>query len=158
MNYRHLITSAALITTATLSCACTSNIHTEFADEILAPGEAVSWTMDAPGFRFRVIGRSDDMVVVRGLNMFPTMVAGVLSEIAALTGDYRIVLAAPPPYDHLPLHVECAPGTQPSPDLAGLVEAAIKAKLGATARVTVLPAGSFPVTEGKTKRVVRDFA
>ena len=54
MNYRHLITSAALITTATLSCACTSNIHNEFADEILAPGEAVSWTMDAPGFRFRV--------------------------------------------------------------------------------------------------------
>ncbi|MCA8933928.1 MAG: hypothetical protein KDA49_15745 [Rhodospirillaceae bacterium] len=126
--------------------------------DIIAVDETDACACGRTGFRFRVIGRSDDMVVVRGLNMFPTMVAGVLSEIAALTGDYRIVLAAPPPYDHLPLHVECAPGTQPSPDLAGLVEAAIKAKLGATARVTVLPAGSFPVTEGKTKRVVRDFA
>lgn len=107
------------------------------------------------GFRFRVIGRSDDMVVVRGLNLFPTMVAAVLSEIPELSGDYRIVLDGPPPYDRLPLQVERASGTADTPDLAARVAAAVKARLGATAAVTVLPPGTLPVTEGKTRRVIR---
>jgi len=107
------------------------------------------------GFRFRVIGRSDDMVVVRGLNLFPSMVAAVVNAMAGLSGDYRIVLDGPPPYSHLPLEVELAPGTPDSADLARATEAAIKRALGATARVTLRPAGHFPVTEGKTKRVIR---
>ena len=39
------------------------------------------------GFRFRVVGRSDDMVVVRGLNLFPTMVAAVLNEMPELSAS-----------------------------------------------------------------------
>jgi len=107
------------------------------------------------GFRFRVVGRSDDMVVVRGLNLFPTMVAAVLSEMPELSGDYRIVLSTPPPYDHLPLHVERARGARETPDLAARVAAAVKTQLGASAEITVLPPGSLPVTEGKTRRVIR---
>lgn len=107
------------------------------------------------GFRFRVVGRSDDMVVVRGLNLFPTMIAAIISAEARLSGDYRIVLDGPPPYDHLPLHVERAEGIGDDPTIAPALEAAIKRQLGATARVTVLPARSFPVTEGKTRRVLR---
>ncbi len=107
------------------------------------------------GFRFRVVGRSDDMVVVRGLNLFPTMVAAVLNGIPELSGDYRIPLAGPPPYDRLPLHVERAKGTPDLPWLAARVAEAVKAGLGATAEVTVLPPGSFPLTEGKTRRVIR---
>ena len=107
------------------------------------------------GFRFRVVGRSDDMVVVRGINLFPTMVAAVVSEIAELSGDYRIVLDGPPPYDRLPLHVERVRGAREELSLAARVASAIKEKLGATAEVTVLPHGSFPLTDGKTKRVIR---
>ena len=107
------------------------------------------------GFRFRVVGRSDDMVVVRGLNLFPTMVAAVINEFAALSGDYRIVLDGPPPYDSLPVTAELAEGQASSEGLASLVEATIKAKLGATARVTLVPARTLPLTEGKTKRVIR---
>jgi phenylacetate-CoA ligase len=44
------------------------------------------------GFRFRVIGRADDMVVVRGINVFPSMIAAVLGEVPGLSGDYRILL------------------------------------------------------------------
>jgi phenylacetate-CoA ligase len=109
------------------------------------------------GFRFRVVGRSDDMVVVRGLNLFPTMVAAVLSGIGALSGDYRIVLDAPPPYDALPITVELAKGREASDALRAEVEAAMKRNLGATARVTLVPHGTFPVTEGKTKRVLREY-
>lgn len=109
------------------------------------------------GFRFRVIGRSDDMVVVRGLNMFPTMVAAVVTSFAQLSGDYRIMLDTPPPYDHLPVHVELAAGGQDDGTLGPRIEAEFKKKLGATLRVTILPYGTFPRTEGKTKRVIRSY-
>jgi phenylacetate-CoA ligase len=108
-----------------------------------------------PGMRFRVVGRSDDMVVVRGVNIFPTMVAAVLGGFPDLSGDYRIVLAQPPPYDLLPVQVELARGWEPATGLADRVAQALKAALGATARVSVLPAGSLPLTAGKTRRVIR---
>ena len=109
------------------------------------------------GFRFRVVGRSDDMVVVRGLNMFPTMVAAVVGSFAELSGDYRIVLDAPPPHDRLPVQAELARGRSDDGTLARRLEAELKARLGATATVTIVPAGTFPVTEGKTRRVLRTY-
>lgn len=108
------------------------------------------------GFRFSVVGRSDDMVVVRGLNMFPTMVAAVLNSFAELSGEYRIRLAAPPPYDTLPVEAELAQGAADTVELAARVAGEIKARLGASASVTLLPAGSLPRTEGKTRRVIRE--
>jgi phenylacetate-CoA ligase len=83
------------------------------------------------------------------------MVAAVIGEFGELSGDYRIQFDQRPPYDFLPVQVELAKGQGRAPGLASRVERAIKSKLGATARVTVLPAASFPVTEGKTKRVLR---
>ena len=115
------------------------------------------------GFRFSVTGRSDDMVVVRGLNMFPTMVAAVINGFAELSGEYRIQLDMPPPYDTLPVTAELAKGAEllkegdDPGDLARRVEASIKAQLGASAKVTLVSAGSLPRTEGKTKRVVRGY-
>ena len=125
--------------------------------DIIAIGDTGPCACGCTGFRFSVIGRSDDMVVVRGLNMFPTMVAAVLNEIPELSGDYRITLETPPPYDSLPVQAELAPGVDASPELARRVEGAIKARLGASARVVLCPANSFPRTEGKTKRVIRSL-
>jgi phenylacetate-CoA ligase len=109
------------------------------------------------GFRFRVVGRSDDMVVVRGLNMFPTMVAAVLAANPSLSGDYRIFLDSLPPYDVLLIACETARGVEVSEPLARQVEFEVKRDLGASAKVTLVPQGTFPVTEGKTKRVVRRY-
>jgi phenylacetate-CoA ligase len=109
------------------------------------------------GFRFRVVGRSDDMIVVRGLNMFPTMVASVITGFTELTGDYRIVLDRPPPFDSLPVHAELAAGVENSPALSAEIEATIKRLLGVTARLTLLPTGAFELTEGKTRRVIRSY-
>ncbi|MEO1949875.1 phenylacetate--CoA ligase family protein [Thioclava sp.] len=125
--------------------------------DIITIGEIEPCACGCTGFRFSVVGRSDDMVVVRGLNMFPSMVAAVLNEVPELSGDYRITLDTPPPYDTLPVSAELAEGEHATPDLARKVEQRIKSKLGATARVTLLPAHSFPRTEGKTKRVIRSF-
>jgi phenylacetate-CoA ligase len=109
------------------------------------------------GFRFRVVGRSDDMIVVRGLNMFPTMVAAVVTSFRELTGDYRIVLDQPPPFDVLPVHAELAPGVEVSHGLAAEIEKSFKRVLGITVRLTLLPVGAFAVTEGKTRRVIRSY-
>lgn len=106
------------------------------------------------GLRFRVIGRSDDMVVVRGINIFPSMVASVINGFAELSGNYRIELDTPPPHDRLPLVVELAGDSMPA-GLGEALAAAIKKSLGASAQVSLKPAGSFELSEGKTRRVLR---
>jgi phenylacetate-CoA ligase len=105
--------------------------------------------------RFRVVGRSDDMVVVRGINAFPTQVAAVIGRFAALSGEYRIVLDGPGPYDVLPVEVETADKTVAEEGLAAAVEASMKRDIGISARVSLLPFATLPRTEGKTRRVIR---
>ena len=139
-----------------LAKECQPLVRFRTGDIILLTGTGVAACgRSAP--RFRVVGRSDDMVVVRGLNIFPAMVAGVINGIAELTGEYRIVLDHAPPYDHLPLEVERGAGQSHQELLAAAVAGEIKSQLGATARVMVLDEGSLPRTEGKTRRVVRTY-
>lgn len=108
------------------------------------------------GPRFRVIGRSDDMVVVRGINVFPTMVAAVLNGFDRLSGEYRIRLKGAGPYDRLPVETETSAGVVPTDALAAEVAEAIHQAIRVTAKVTLVPAGTLPRTEGKTRRVIRE--
>ena len=106
--------------------------------------------------RLRVTGRSDDMVVVRGVNVFPTSVAALITADSALSGEYRIVLRGDGPYDRLPLEVERARDAHDSADaIRARVESAARADLRVTAEVSVLDFGTLPRTEGKTRRVMR---
>lgn len=107
--------------------------------------------------RFRVVGRSDDMVVVRGINVFPAQVAALLNRQQELSGEYRIVLDGPGPYDALPVEAELAeaPGTAVPAALAEALAGTFKRELGVTARCVLVPFGSLPRTEGKTRRVIR---
>lgn len=106
--------------------------------------------------RLRVTGRADDMVVVRGVNVFPTSVAALVTADPGLSGEYRIVLRGGGPYDRLPLEVERArDADEPWEDIRARVEAAARADLRVTAEVSVLDFGALPRTEGKTRRVVR---
>ena len=57
--------------------------------DIIAVDETGGCTCGRTGFRFRVIGRSDDMVVVRGVNLYPSAVEAVVSG-AGVTGEYRV--------------------------------------------------------------------
>ena len=106
--------------------------------------------------RFRVLGRSDDMVVVRGINVFPTAVGGVIGGFDALSGEFCIRLKGGGPYDRLPVEAELADGAEASAALAGRVEEAIKSKVRASASVALLPPASMPRTGGKTKRLIRE--
>jgi phenylacetate-CoA ligase len=105
--------------------------------------------------RFTVTGRADDMVVIRGVNVFPTSVAALVTADPALSGEYRIRLAGPGPYDRLPLEVEMARGAD-DVGVADRVAAAARRDLRVTASVSVLPYGALPRTEGKTRRVIRE--
>ena len=108
--------------------------------------------------RFRVIGRSDDMVTVRGVNVFPSAVAAVLNGVTELSGEYRIVLEGPGPYQYLPLAAELAAGAEATAALVARIGAALRRVLGVRAEVSLLPARSLPRTAGKTKRVFRKEA
>jgi phenylacetate-CoA ligase len=105
--------------------------------------------------RFRVVGRNDDMIVVRGLNIFPTGLAATLHTFNKLSGEYRVMLEGPGPYDLLPLEAEMAEGVRASKPLEDEITHAIKHDLGATAKVILLEYGALPRTEGKTRRVIR---
>ena len=94
----------------------------------------------------QVIGRSDDMVVVRGINVFPTMVAEVINRIDALSGEYRIVLSHPPPYDALPIEVELDADRSDASAIAGVVEGQIKNSIGVSAQAHILAPESLPRT------------
>jgi phenylacetate-CoA ligase len=109
--------------------------------------------------RFRVIGRADDMVVVRGINVFPAQVAAILNRFDVLFGEYRIVLHQPEPYHALPVEAELAEGAPPdaAESISNRIIDAFKRELGVTAHVSLLHFGALPRTEGKSKRVVRSY-
>ncbi len=83
-------------------------------------------------------------------------VAAVLNRFTELSGEYRIVLAGPGPYDRRPLAAELAPGVAPSDALAAAVVGAIKEHIGAAAKVVLATPRSLPITDGKTRRIIRE--
>ncbi|WP_233575839.1 phenylacetate--CoA ligase family protein [Noviherbaspirillum saxi] len=112
-------------------------------------------------WRFRVTGRTDDMFNVRGVNVFPTAVQkAVLSLSDSITGQFRIVLAGPGPYDRIELKVEAGSSIPQSdwPGLGKCIEEAVKDVTGASAMVTVIAPDSLPRTEGKTSLIERKTA
>jgi len=97
------------------------------------------------------------LMVVRGINAFPAQLAAIVNRDDRLSGEYRIVLVGPGPYDALPVEAELAEtlSGNPPPELADTVATAIRRELGLTAHITLLAFGTLPRTEGKTRRVIR---
>ncbi len=108
--------------------------------------------------RFRVVGRSDELVIVRGINAFPAQIAAIINQHAALSGEWRIVLEGNGPYDFLPVEAELAEAFSAAspPALAESLAGSFKRELGLTARIRLLPFASLPRSEGKTRRVLRE--
>ena len=105
--------------------------------------------------RVRCIGRTDDMLIVRGVNVFPSAVREVVNEFAPdVTGVIMIrpraagVRQDPP----LPVRVEIAPGAT-SESLAERIRARLREKLVVSTEIELTPAGSLPRSEYKSKLV-----
>ncbi len=105
--------------------------------------------------RVRCIGRTDDMLIVRGVNVFPSAVREVVNEFApAVAGVIMIRPRAPgvrqePP---LPISVELAPGAKVE-GLAERIRERLRDKLLVTTEIELAPAGALPRSEYKSKLV-----
>jgi phenylacetate-CoA ligase len=104
----------------------------------------------------KIVGRKDDMLVVRGVNVYPSEVERVLLEQDALGPDYLLVVDDRSPQHRLIAICEQGTGwSGPVPD-AGLIESGLKDALGLSVAVRLMPSGSVPRTEvGKAVRVAR---
>jgi phenylacetate-CoA ligase len=95
----------------------------------------------------RVLGRTDDMLIIRGVNVFPSEVERALLAIPELAPHYQLVVERPGHLDELTVQVE---GTAE----AASVRMQLRSVLGLTAQVEIVQPGSIPRSEGKALRVV----
>ncbi|MBS0580425.1 MAG: phenylacetate--CoA ligase [Proteobacteria bacterium] len=106
----------------------------------------------------RITGRSDDMLIIRGVNVFPTQIEAVLLEIAGLSPHYQLEVSREGHLDELAVHVECVPGTDPGTppreQLRRTLELSIKERIGVSARVSVREPGALERSAGKAQRVI----
>jgi phenylacetate-CoA ligase len=108
-----------------------------------------------PAWRMRkLLGRVDDMLVVRGENVFPSQIEELLLQVDGLTGNYQLVVDRELRHlDTLQVRVE-ARADADHVALRERAEGRIKGTIGLTVSVTVLSPGALPRSEGKARRVI----
>jgi len=102
----------------------------------------------------RIAGRSDDMLIVRGVNVFPTQIEELILNEPALAPHYQIVLERPGALDEMTVVVEPAPGTGDAAGAPARLRERIKVLIGVSAGVALVAAGTIEPSQGKAKRVV----
>ncbi|MGR3466992.1 MAG: phenylacetate--CoA ligase PaaK [Shimia sp.] len=99
----------------------------------------------------KITGRSDDMMILRGVNVFPSQIEEQVLAVPGFAPYYQIELARAGAMDVMRVKVEGAPGE--TPDASALV-ARIKDIVGVSVDVEVGPPGSVERSQGKARRVV----
>ncbi|QWG22337.1 phenylacetate--CoA ligase [Bradyrhizobium sediminis] len=105
----------------------------------------------------KVTGRTDDMMIVRGVNVFPTQIEEKILTIPALSPHFQIALTREGRMDHMEVRVESRPDAlapQVRCAAAERLEHAIKATIGITARVSVLDPDGIERSLGKARRII----
>ncbi|KUO51252.1 MAG: phenylacetate--CoA ligase [Desulfitibacter sp. BRH_c19] len=100
----------------------------------------------------RILGRTDDMIKVKGVNIYPGQVDNLLKEIQGLSSEYQIFISRKEGRDKLLIKVEKEKHTS-CINLEKIIEADFKNKIGITVNVEVVDCGLLPRSEKKTKRV-----
>ncbi|HEY5829811.1 MAG: phenylacetate--CoA ligase PaaK [Hyphomicrobiaceae bacterium] len=118
----------------------------------LLPGTARSMRRMA-----RITGRSDDMLIVRGVNVFPTQVEEQILKVKGLSAHYQIVLTREGRLDEAEVVVEAAPasvGEEARKASAAELGHHIKGLIGITAKINVVDPGGVERSQGKARRVI----
>ena len=103
----------------------------------------------------RIKGRADDMLIIRGVNVYPTQVEAALLQIQEVTSNYRIVVSRPGALDEAEVEVEVAQEFVGDGDLRSRAEHALRETIGCSIAVVLRPPGSVPRSEGgKLQRVL----
>ncbi|HTO24336.1 MAG TPA: hypothetical protein VMJ49_00440, partial [Gaiellaceae bacterium] len=109
--------------------------------------------------RIRCIGRTDDMLIVRGVNVFPSAVREVVAAFAPDVSGHILVRpdgAAVKQEPPLPVAVELARGAVPDPALADAIRDRLRSVLVVQTRVDLVPWGTLRRSEYKSKLVERN--
>ncbi|MDT0262665.1 phenylacetate--CoA ligase PaaK [Jatrophihabitans lederbergiae] len=116
----------------------------------LLPGTAY------PAFRRmeKVTGRTDDMMIIRGVNVFPTQVEELLLSVPELSPHFQCVLTRPDRLDELTVRVETRGENSSGSTLGGRLVELIKDRVGVTVAVEVLEPGIIERSQGKAVRVI----
>lgn len=123
-------------------------------------GDIVSFTSDPcacgrTSIRLQGIhGRLDDMLIIKGVNVFPSDVEAIARRDHDLTGEYRLIVERENHLDRLTVEIErTAAATATDADLAGRFAHHLKAVTGVSAVVSILPPDTLPRATHKAKRV-----
>ncbi|MBB4287584.1 phenylacetate--CoA ligase family protein [Roseospira goensis] len=103
----------------------------------------------------RVTGRNDDMLIIRGVNVYPSQIEAVMVGFPGTAPHYLLVVDRQGAMDRLSVQVEAAPdlAADAYPAVAGQVRHHIKSIIGVTCGVSLVPPGTVPRSEGKAVRV-----
>jgi phenylacetate-CoA ligase len=107
----------------------------------------------------KVLGRSDDMVIIRGVNVFPSMVESVLLKIKGVSPYYLLVVDRKGNLDFLEVHVEVSEEIfsdeiRKLEELGALITKELESALGISVKVRLVEPKSIERSEGKAKRVI----
>ncbi len=104
----------------------------------------------------KIVGRSDDMLIIRGVNVFPTQIEEIVLAHEKLSGQYQMLVSREALLDEVEVHCELQPGTQGDvAEIARWVQHRIKTLVGITTTVKVLTPDSIQRTlTGKARRVI----
>jgi phenylacetate-CoA ligase len=104
----------------------------------------------------RISGRSDDMLIVRGVNVFPTQIEELILRCPGLSAQYHLELTREGHLDALAVHVEHAPDAAAARREAAIRELAhlVKSHVGVSVRVELHAPGALERSTGKARRVI----
>lgn len=107
----------------------------------------------------KVLGRSDDMIIIRGVNVFPTQIETILMEMGEVDPHYLLVVDRVNNMDTLEVQIEVSDkifsdSVRFVEDLLNRIRDRIHTVLGISVKVTLVEPGTIPRSEGKAKRIV----
>jgi phenylacetate-CoA ligase len=103
----------------------------------------------------RIVGRSDDMLIIRGVNVYPSQIEHALLQVPGVAPHYLLVVRRSQALDTLEVRVEAEPAAGAAGDaLAARVRRRILELVGLSAEVQIVPARSLERSAGKAKRVL----
>ena len=104
----------------------------------------------------KITGRTDDMIILRGVNVFPSQVEELLLRVPGLAPHYQLVLTRPQRLDEMTVRVEARPDVAAAQraELSNRLCELVKENVGVSVACDVVEAGSVQRSEGKAKRVL----
>ena len=102
----------------------------------------------------KITGRCDDMMIIRGVNVFPTQIEELIFRQPALAPHYYCEITRPQHLDELKVYVEAQPGQHDGAASARQLEHHIKSYIGVSASVEVVAPGGIERSLGKARRII----